>query len=161
MDMIKVRTHCRSCWANCGVIIRVENGGQITGVTGDKDHPRSRGYICAKGAQLVWGHNRPDRLNSYGNVFRARDEDFPALRVAISDAAIFAIADGALALVRSLHGEITVRARIDLRLRPGVVSLSHGWHPANATRLTDSRIVDPLTTQPQMSAIPVAIAPAP
>ena len=100
------------------------------------------------------------RLNSYENVHRARDGEVPALRVAVEDAQAYGIADGGYALVRSAHGSVTVPARVDAKVRRGVVALPHGWHDANTAHLTDSRKVDPLTTQPQMSAIPVAIAPA-
>lgn len=57
------KTVCRSCWAGCGVIIDVEDGARVTGVRPDPDHPRSRGYMCPKGAALPWTVNRPDRLN--------------------------------------------------------------------------------------------------
>ena len=59
----EVRTVCRSCWANCGVILTIEDGEQLTAVRGDKEHLRSKGYICPKGTQLPWAHHRPDRLN--------------------------------------------------------------------------------------------------
>ncbi len=62
-DTAQVKTVCRSCWAGCGVIVDVEQGRRVTGVRPDPDHPRSRGYMCPKGAALPWTVNRPDRLN--------------------------------------------------------------------------------------------------
>ena len=99
-------------------------------------------------------------MNSFDNVARARDGEVPALRLAPQDAVALGVEDGAAATVRSRHGAVTVRAVVDAGVRPGVVALPHGWHEANATCLTDNRKVDPLTTQPQMSAIPVAVEPA-
>jgi anaerobic selenocysteine-containing dehydrogenase len=100
------------------------------------------------------------RLNSFDNIARPRDGDTPGLRMAPDDAARLGVVDGGRAFVRSAHGAVTVRAMVDPRLREGVVALPHGWSEANATHLTDSRVVDPLTAQPQMSAIPVAVEPA-
>ena len=59
----EVRSNCRACLPCCGVIVSVDDDGHVLGVRGDKEHPRSRGYMCPKGPQMVWGHNRPDRLN--------------------------------------------------------------------------------------------------
>ena len=72
---------------------------------------------------------------------------------------MFGISDGGEASIRSANGAVTVRATIDRRMRRGVVSLAHGWHEANTAHLTDARHVDPLTTQPQMTAVPVTIVP--
>jgi hypothetical protein len=36
--------------------------------------------------------------------------------------------------------------------------MSHGWHEANVSELTSAiEGVDPLTTQPQMNALPVSL----
>ena len=59
----EVRSNCRACLPCCGVLVRVDDQGHVLGVRADKDHPKSKGYMCPKGPQLVWGHNRPDRLN--------------------------------------------------------------------------------------------------
>ena len=115
----------------------------------------------AEGFPLLLTCGRQDRrLNSFENVNRERDGEVPGLRVAVEDAAAFGVTDGGYVSVRSPHGAVTVRALVDERVRRGVVAMPHGWHEANTAHLTDSRKVDPLTTQPQMTAIPVAIAPA-
>ena len=59
----EIRTACRICLASCGAIVTVDDSNRVVRVRGDKDHPRSKGYLCPKGPQLAWGHNRPDRLN--------------------------------------------------------------------------------------------------
>ena len=67
--------------------------------------------------------------------------------------------DGAIAVaLRSEHGEVTVSATADDRVRPGVVSVTHGRAAQSPGRLTSSRVdVDPLTTMPRASGVPVTI----
>lgn len=59
----EIRSNCRACLPCCGVLVSIDNEGHVVGVRGDKAHPVTRGYLCPKGPQLVWKHNRPDRLN--------------------------------------------------------------------------------------------------
>ena len=59
----EVRSNCRACLPCCGVLVEIDDNGSPKGVRGDKDHPVSKGYMCPKGPQMIWGHNRPDRLN--------------------------------------------------------------------------------------------------
>jgi anaerobic selenocysteine-containing dehydrogenase len=55
------------------------------------------------------------------------------------DAARLGLADGALALIKGDGGEITAAVEITDALRPGVVSLPHGWgHDREGTRLTEA-----------------------
>ena len=71
--------------------------------------------------------------------------------------------DGATTVtLRSAHGEVAVSATADDRIRPGVVSVTHGRAAQSPGRLTSSRVdVDPLTTMPRASGVPVTItAPA-
>ena len=85
------------------------------------------------------------------------------------------MAAGTLATITSRHGEITVRLRADDSLRPGTVSVVHGFggrldqedkHGAvpsacSVTRLTGMDDFDPVTGIPRLSAIAVRIgAPA-
>lgn len=52
---------CGSCSAWCGMWIHVKNG-RIWKVTGQKDHPASRGRLCARGhAGIFWAYNK-DRI---------------------------------------------------------------------------------------------------
>lgn len=46
------RSTCPYCGVGCGVVIETD-GGQITGVRGDPDHPANFGRLCTKGATLA------------------------------------------------------------------------------------------------------------
>jgi anaerobic selenocysteine-containing dehydrogenase len=54
-------TFCRICSPLCGVLVDVEDG-RVTGVTGDPDHPLTRGFTCTKGRHLGDLHHAPDRF---------------------------------------------------------------------------------------------------
>jgi len=56
-----VKSICRMCHGVCGVLVHLEDG-RVTKVTGDKDHPMSKGYICSKGVASVDYVYHPDRL---------------------------------------------------------------------------------------------------
>ncbi|MCW2621540.1 MAG: putative dehydrogenase, partial [Frankiales bacterium] len=75
--MAEVRTFCRVCNAACGIVVTVTDGtatdGTVTDgtgagaptvqrVIGDRHHPVSAGYSCAKGRALPALHHHPDRL---------------------------------------------------------------------------------------------------
>ncbi len=92
------------------------------------------------------------------------------------DAERLGLTDGAEAVVRSAVGEVTAPVEVTDRMRPGVVSLPHGWgHDASGTRLevaarhagvnsnvlTDGSVLDPLSGNCALNAIPVELAPAP
>jgi len=47
----ETRSTCPYCGVGCGVIIKSE-GGRITGVRGDPDHPANFGKLCTKGGAL-------------------------------------------------------------------------------------------------------------
>ena len=96
------------------------------------------------------------------------------LHVHPDDAARIGVADGGSVRVRSRVGEVTVPVTVTDAVRPGVVSLPHGWgHGVRGTRLgvaaekpgvnsnvlTDDRILDPLSGNAALNAIPVAISP--
>jgi len=73
------------------------------------------------------------------------------------DAGAAGIADGELVEVTSATGSLTVPARYVETLRPGAVSISHGWAGANVNRLVSSRDLDPLTGMPRMSGTAVTL----
>jgi anaerobic selenocysteine-containing dehydrogenase len=52
---------CILCSLNCGVRLQVE-GGAITKVAGDPDHPVSRGYLCQKALRLPAYQDNLDRV---------------------------------------------------------------------------------------------------
>jgi anaerobic selenocysteine-containing dehydrogenase len=55
------KTGCVLCAQNCGLEVLVE-GNRITRVKGDKDNPRSQGYLCRKGVNIAYHQHHKDRL---------------------------------------------------------------------------------------------------
>jgi anaerobic selenocysteine-containing dehydrogenase len=55
------KTGCVLCAQNCGLEIRVEDGRMVR-VRPDPDHPRSRGYACRKGLNVIYHQYPADRL---------------------------------------------------------------------------------------------------
>lgn len=97
------------------------------------------------------------------------------LQVHPDDAARLGLADGASARVASRVGEVVAPVEVTDEIRPGVVSLPHGWgHDApgvglavarehagvNSNLLTDAEAIDPLSGTAVLNAIPVEVAPA-
>lgn len=98
-----------------------------------------------------------------------------ALQVHPEDAARLGLADGAAAHVTSAAGEVTVEVQVTDVVRPGVVSLPHGWghgQPGarlataarfagvNVNRLVDPAVLDPLSGNAVQNGVPVAVRPA-
>lgn len=91
------------------------------------------------------------------------------------DAAALGLADGDPARVRSRVGELTVPVEVTDAIRPGVVSIPHGWgHDVEGARLSvaqehagvnsnllaDETLFDPVSGNAVLNGIPVAIEPA-
>ena len=57
------KTACILCYANCGLDVQTE-GRKITKVKGDKEHPRSAGYVCQKASRITYYQNDAQRLSS-------------------------------------------------------------------------------------------------
>ncbi len=89
------------------------------------------------------------------------------------DAARLGLADGALALVRSRTGSVTVPVEITDTVRPGVVSIPHGWgHDVDGTRaavagahagvnsnvLADDLLLDALSGTAVLNGIPIEVS---
>ena len=55
------KTGCVLCGQNCGLEMRVENN-RIEAVKPDRDNPRSRGYVCRKGLNVIYHQYSGDRL---------------------------------------------------------------------------------------------------
>jgi anaerobic selenocysteine-containing dehydrogenase len=55
------RTFCALCYHNCGLEVQTE-GNRIVKVRPDKAHPRTRGYICRKGARIAHYQAHKERL---------------------------------------------------------------------------------------------------
>ncbi|MEL7058912.1 MAG: molybdopterin oxidoreductase family protein [Acidobacteriota bacterium] len=112
-----------------------------------------------------WMHNAPRLM---------RGKDRCTLLIHPSDAEQLGIVDGHAVRVTSDVGEIEVPAQIDDAMRPGVVSLPHGWgHGRSGARLrvanerpgasindlTDPSRVDLLSGNAVLSGVPVRVAP--
>jgi anaerobic selenocysteine-containing dehydrogenase len=97
------------------------------------------------------------------------------LHVHPDDAARWGLAHGDRAVVTARVGRVEVAVEVTDGVRPGVVSLPHGWgHDAdgirlrvagrhagvNANVLTDDQVVDPLSGNAVLNGIPVQVAPA-
>ena len=92
------------------------------------------------------------------------------------DAAALGLADGDPALVRSRVGELTVAVEVTDAIRPGVVSIPHGWghdvdgvqlgvaqeHAGvNSNLLADETLFDPISGNAVLNGIPVDVSAAP
>ena len=55
------KTSCVLCFNNCGLEVITE-GSKIVKVRGEKENPRSQGYLCRKGANIAYFQNNPERL---------------------------------------------------------------------------------------------------
>ncbi len=90
------------------------------------------------------------------------------------DAARLALVDGGAAHVRSRVGQVEATVEVTDDIRPGVVSLPHGWghddpgarmqvaerHAGvNSNVLTDGSVLDPLSGNCALNAIPVEVTP--
>ncbi|MGI8633227.1 MAG: molybdopterin oxidoreductase family protein [Solirubrobacterales bacterium] len=91
------------------------------------------------------------------------------------DADRLGLADGGQARVASRVGEIEILVEVSDEIRPGVVSIPHGWghdlpgarltvaaeRPGvNTNVLTDQQAVDPLSGNAALNGVPVTVAPA-
>ena len=56
-----VRSACRICYNNCGVLIHLKDGKAVK-ISGDPQNPMSRGRLCPKGLASLEYLNHPDRL---------------------------------------------------------------------------------------------------
>ncbi|MFI0240760.1 molybdopterin oxidoreductase family protein [Streptomyces sp. NPDC016845] len=117
-----------------------------------------------------WMHNIPALV---GGTNRC------TLHVHPDDAAGLGLRDGAFARVRAAGGEVVAPVEVTDAVRPGVVSLPHGWghdrpgtrlgvaarNPGvNVNQLLDGTLLDPLSGTAVLNAVPVEIeaaAPSP
>jgi anaerobic selenocysteine-containing dehydrogenase len=97
------------------------------------------------------------------------------LHVHPDDASRLGLVDGESASVRSRAGTVTIPAEVTDAIRPGVVSIPHGWgHDmpgvelsvarryagVNSNLLSDEDLVDPVSGNAVLNGIPVEVAPA-
>ena len=112
-----------------------------------------------------WMHNLP---------LLVRGPRACTLQVHPDDAARLGLEDGGAATVRSRVGEVVAPVEVTAGVRPGVVSLPHGWgHDLDGARmevarahagtnsnvLTDETLLEPITGTAVLNGIPVEVAP--
>lgn len=112
-----------------------------------------------------WMHNLP---------LLVRGPERCTLHVHPDDAARLGLEDGAPAAISSRVGSVTAPVEVTGDIRPGVVSLPHGWghdhagtamstaqaHAGvNSNILTDEAAIEPLTGTAVLNGIPVTVAP--
>jgi anaerobic selenocysteine-containing dehydrogenase len=98
------------------------------------------------------------------------------LHVNPGDAERLGLADGEPAEVRSRAGTVTIPVEVTDAIRPGVVSIPHGWgHDmpgvelavarryagVNSNVLADEELIEPISGTAVLNGIPVEVAPAP
>jgi anaerobic selenocysteine-containing dehydrogenase len=57
------KTACNLCYVNCGLEVLID-GGRIAKVRGDRENPKSQGYLCNKAARIPYYAHHRDRLTS-------------------------------------------------------------------------------------------------
>jgi len=139
------------------------------------DVARLHEALAAPPAELVLVGRRDLRSNNswmHNLPLLVRGPARCTLHVHPDDAARLALADGGRARIRSRVGELEVPVEVTDDIRPGVVSLPHGWgHDqdgagmgvaranagVNSNVLTDEDVVEPLTGTAVLNGIPVVV----
>jgi anaerobic selenocysteine-containing dehydrogenase len=112
-----------------------------------------------------WMHNLPTMVKGSNRC---------TLLISPADADRLRVRDGETVCIRSRVGEVEAPAEVCEDLAPGVVSLPHGWgHDRSGVRmrvarahagvsandLTDEQVIDPLSGNAVLNAVPVAVTP--
>ena len=85
-------------------------------------------------------------------------EDVPIVRMNLEDVAEYDLDDGGRAWVHSEHGAAAVTVVADPNIRRGVVSMTHGHRGSGpGSLISRHKDVDPLTTMPRASGLPVTV----
>jgi anaerobic selenocysteine-containing dehydrogenase len=141
------------------------------------DVPRLRRRLGDDWSGLRLVNRRQRRgMNSWlHNALAHTNEGQAALLMHPDDAGERNLVDGEQVLVTSSVNRVIAEVRIDASLRPGVVSLPHGWgHDGgglrmgtaarvagpNVNALNDDEVVEPITGMPIFTGVPVEVAPA-
>jgi formate dehydrogenase len=78
------------------------------------------------------------------------------------DCARLGLAHGQPVRITSDHGATDATVGMTAAIRPGVVSLPHGWASPGVNQLTSATAdVEPLTGMPRFSGVPVTVTPGP
>ncbi|WP_053672360.1 molybdopterin oxidoreductase family protein [Streptomyces sp. NRRL B-1140] len=142
------------------------------------DLPRLRAALAERPEGLVlvgrrhlrsnnsWMHNVPALTGGSNRC---------TLHMHPEDAERLGVEDGAAVRVKGAGGEVVAPAEVTDAVRPGVVSLPHGWghdrpgtrlghaskNPGvNVNQLLDGRLLDPLSGNAVLNGVPVEVTPA-
>ncbi|NRI65528.1 formate dehydrogenase [Rhodococcus sp. MS16] len=138
------------------------------------DIPRLRASMERSTDGLLLINRRQRRgMNSWlHNALPQPDDGQCALFVNPDDAAVLSVHTGDRVDVTSAVSSVVAEVRVTAEMRPGVVSLPHGWgHDgsglrtsasaaapgANVNALVDDVIVEPLTASPIFNGVPVTV----
>ncbi|MDQ0797242.1 molybdopterin oxidoreductase family protein [Streptomyces sp. B1I3] len=142
------------------------------------DLPRLRAALGARPTGLVLVGRRHLRSNNswMHNVAQLRGgSNVCTLQIHPDDAARLGLTDGGTARITAAGGEVEAPAEITDAVRPGVVSLPHGWgHSRPGTRLSvageepgvnvnqllSGTLLDPLSGTAVLNAVPVSVSAA-
>ncbi|KAK0359360.1 hypothetical protein LTR94_031631, partial [Friedmanniomyces endolithicus] len=120
---------------------------------------------------LLVARRERETMNSFGRDLAGTRKRFPRNPAWIgpADAGSLGVAGGDLVRVIAEHDAIIAEVRIDAAVRPGVVSMSHGWgnlpdatdplvDGASTSRLVArDRAVQAINAMPRLSAIPIRL----
>ena len=95
-----VPTICELCFWKCGVLAHVKDG-RVTKITGNPDHPLSKGRLCPRGAGGTGLLYDPDRLRT--PLIRTGDRGSQTFREASWDEALDVVAENMIK-VRDRYG---------------------------------------------------------
>jgi anaerobic selenocysteine-containing dehydrogenase len=145
-------------------------------LTGDVDRLRAAMARPVGGMRLI-GRRDLRSNNSWMHNVEVLVKGRPrcTLHVHPDDASRLGLVDGEPASVRSRAGTVTIPAEVTDAIRPGVVSIPHGWgHDlpgvelsvarryagVNSNLLSDEHLIDPVSGNAVLNGIPVEVAPA-
>jgi anaerobic selenocysteine-containing dehydrogenase len=63
------------------------------------------------------------------------------------------VSEGEYINIKTLRGEIKIKAKVTDSIHPQVVSIIHGWPQANANALTDHKLRNPIMGTPELRAL--------
>jgi anaerobic selenocysteine-containing dehydrogenase len=145
-------------------------------ITGDVPRLAAELTVPADGLVLI-GRRHLSSNNSWMHNLEplVRGQNRCTVQVHPADADRLGLVDGGQALVNSRTGKIEVPVEVTDEIRPGVVSIPHGWghdtpgartavaaaHPGvNSNLLADETLVDALSGTAVLNGIPVEVSPA-
>ncbi|MGB3441790.1 MAG: molybdopterin-dependent oxidoreductase [Actinophytocola sp.] len=144
-----------------------------------RDVPRLAAALATpvNGELLLIGRRQLSSNNSWMHNLESlvRGKNRCTVQLNPADASRLGLVDGGTAVVRSRAGKIEIPVEVTDTIRPGVVSIPHGWgHDVDGTRTTvarahagvntnvlaDDQLLDALSGTAALNGIPVEIEPA-